>query len=60
MAEDEGDKQKTDVDKQKTEGRKKKRFSSVTLEKLEILRQWQTFTLALIIIVAYIVFLDGL
>jgi len=42
--------------KQKPEARKKKRFSSVTLEKLEILRQWQTFILALIIIVAYIVF----
>jgi hypothetical protein len=42
--------------KQKPQGGKKKRFSSVSLERLEELRQWQTFTLALIIIVAYIVF----
>jgi len=45
--------QKTEWGEQKTEGGKKKRISSVSLEQL---RQWQTFTLALIIIVSYIVF----
>jgi lipopolysaccharide export LptBFGC system permease protein LptF len=42
-----------DVDaKQKTEGKKK----PISFDSINVIRQWQTFILALIIIVAYIVF----
>ena len=53
MVEDEWSKQKPEGSKQKPEGSKNRLISSVPYENLRV---WQTYILALIIILAYIVF----